>query len=65
MVLEVDDEVAENMKAAPGLITFDGVTIGEEGVVVGYINENEVEPVDVDIRVEELSREHLASFVEG
>lgn len=52
MVLEVDDETAEHMTTAPGFITIDGVTLGEEGLKVGYINEHEVEPVDVELRVD-------------
>lgn len=44
---------------------FNGVTLGEEGLKVGLINEHEVEPLDMEIKAEDLSLERLASLVEG
>lgn len=42
------------LTTAPGFITINGMTLGEEGLKVGFINEHEVEPLDMEIKTKEL-----------
>lgn len=66
IVLEVEDDVAERFKKCPpGFLKLGEEILGDEKLTVAPVNEEGVEPADINIKLHDLSALTKAGFLNG